>query len=139
MCILSMMYKTNNSVLFWNSIIHLPYVFVHLYQKILNFWLLLSLLSDLDLLSISSLFGSLCYLNIKGCALVTDIGISKLLCKCPNIKSLILSYTSFGRNSVLALCSDNMTSAVSSGDCDHRKSGTMAYHLHQLQINGCKG
>ncbi|KAH7671420.1 RNI-like protein [Dioscorea alata] len=95
-------------------------------------------IDDLDLLNISSLFGSLCYLNIKGCALVTDIGISKLLCKCPNIKSLILSHTSFGRNSVLALCSDNMTSGVSSGDCDHRKSGTMAYHLHQLQINGCK-
>ncbi|KAM0940350.1 putative chromatin remodeling & transcription regulator BTB-POZ family [Dioscorea sansibarensis] len=95
-------------------------------------------IDDLDLLNISSLSGSLCYLNIKGCALVTDIGISKLLCKCPNIKSLILSYTSFGRNSVLALCSDNMTPGVSSGDCAQGKSGTMAYHLHQLQINCCQ-
>ncbi|KAJ0973435.1 hypothetical protein J5N97_021394 [Dioscorea zingiberensis] len=95
-------------------------------------------INDSDLLNISSLSGSLCYLNIMGCTLVTDIGISKLLCKCLKIKSVILSYTSFGKNSVLTLCSDNMTLGASSGGRDCNSSGTMAYRLQQLQINGCK-
>ncbi|KAG0494161.1 hypothetical protein HPP92_005155 [Vanilla planifolia] len=93
-------------------------------------------IDDLMLIKISSMVPSLTHLNIKGCALLTDLGISKLLNKCMNVRSFISSYTAFGRNSVLVLCSNN---TLSDGfDGTHVNSSTMASKLQQLQIDGCK-
>nr|XP_010940313.1 BTB/POZ domain-containing protein FBL11 [Elaeis guineensis] len=97
-------------------------------------------LNDLDLLKISALSDSLSYLNIKGCTVVTDAGISKLLCKCFKILSLILSYTSFGINSILTLCSGCiLPDSFPEIHHDHKYSNTMAFRLQQLDIGGCKG
>ncbi|KAG1369638.1 hypothetical protein COCNU_15G000040 [Cocos nucifera] len=97
-------------------------------------------LNDLDLLKISALSDSLSYLNIKGCTLVTDAGISKLLCKCFKILSLILSYTSFGINSILTLCSGRvLPDGFPEIHHNHKYSNTMAFRLQQLDIGGCKG
>ncbi|XP_008788422.2 BTB/POZ domain-containing protein FBL11 isoform X2 [Phoenix dactylifera] len=95
-------------------------------------------LNDLDLLKLSALSDSLSYLNIKGCTLVTDAGISKLLCKCFKILSLILSYTSFGRNSILTLCSGHIYGFPEIHH-NHKYSNTMAFRLQQLDISGCTG
>ncbi|KAG0492064.1 hypothetical protein HPP92_005462 [Vanilla planifolia] len=93
-------------------------------------------IDDLMLIKISSMVPSLTHLNIKGCALLTDLGISKLLNKCMNVRSFISSYTAFGRNSVLVLCSNN---TLSDGfDGTHVNSSSMASKLQQLQIDGCK-
>lgn len=100
---------------------------------------LLFFLSDLDLLKISALCGSLSYLNIKGCTMVTDMGISKLISKCLHIKSLILSYTSFGKSSVGVLCSDLLLTSNLTEASDHKYSCTMAFRLQQLHVDGCKG
>ncbi|CAL9770597.1 unnamed protein product [Musa acuminata subsp. burmannicoides] len=96
-------------------------------------------INDLDLLKISALCGSLSYLNIKGCTMVTDMGISKLISKCLHIKSLILSYTSFGQSSVGVLCSDLLLTSNLTEVSDHKYSCTMAFRLQQLHIDGCKG
>lgn len=97
-------------------------------------------LNDLDLLKISALSDSLSYLNIKGCTIVTDAGISKLLCKCLKILSLILSYTSFGRTSILTLCSGHtLPNGFPEVHHNHKYSDTMAFRLQQLDIDGCKG
>ncbi|KAJ8479048.1 hypothetical protein OPV22_022775 [Ensete ventricosum] len=96
-------------------------------------------INDLDLLKISALCGSLSYLNIKGCTMVTDTGISKLISKCLHIKSLILSYTSFGKSSVGVLCSDLLLTSNLTEVTDHKYSCTMAFWLQQLHIDGCEG
>ncbi|URE49019.1 BTB POZ domain-containing protein [Musa troglodytarum] len=96
-------------------------------------------INDLDLMKISALCGSLSYLSIKGCTMVTDMGISKLISKCIHIKSLILSYTSFGKSSVGVLCSDLLSTSNFTEDSNHKYSCTMAFRLQQLHIDGCKG
>ncbi|XP_042436539.1 BTB/POZ domain-containing protein FBL11-like isoform X1 [Zingiber officinale] len=96
-------------------------------------------ITDTDLLKISALCGSLSYLNIKGCTVVTDMGISTLVSKCLKIQSLFLSYTSFGRNSIEVLCSDCLLIQKFTEVDDHKYSKTIAYRLHQLHIDGCKG
>ncbi|KAJ6831516.1 BTB/POZ domain-containing protein FBL11 isoform X1 [Iris pallida] len=97
-------------------------------------------INDWDLLYISTLSNSLSYLNIKGCTLVTDMGISKLICKCRNIHSLILSFTSFGRNSVMTLCSIHTNlDSVHGVHHNHKYSDIMAFRLQQLHIDGCRG
>ncbi|KAG2309184.1 hypothetical protein Bca52824_028932 [Brassica carinata] len=84
-------------------------------------------LYDTDLRSISRLCGSLCYLNIKGCALLSDACIAYVIQKCKSLHSLIVCYTSFSENSVLALCSG--TSVTSS----------LASNLQMLHMSKCEG
>ncbi|XP_077241234.1 ubiquitin-protein ligase isoform X2 [Tasmannia lanceolata] len=96
-------------------------------------------ITDLDLLNISVLSGSLSYLNLEGCTSVTDVGISKLICKCMNLSSLLVSDTYFGRDSILALCSDSPFFIGFPGVHPDRKySCTLAFRLQQLHIGGCK-
>ena len=54
---------------------------------------------------ISKFCASLHDLNLKRCISVTDVGISNLICKCMKLHSIVVCNTSFGKNSVLALCS----------------------------------
>lgn len=97
-------------------------------------------INDSDLSFISILSDSLASLNIKGCITVTDTGISKLLGKCRKVHSLVLSYTSFGRMSIITLCSSHIFP-----DGFHRVhhnpiySDMMAFGLQQLHLDGCKG
>uniref|UniRef100_A0A1D1XZ41 BTB/POZ domain-containing protein FBL11 n=1 Tax=Anthurium amnicola TaxID=1678845 RepID=A0A1D1XZ41_9ARAE len=97
-------------------------------------------LDDSGLLNISGLSGSLCYLNLKGCSTVTDVGISKLIQECINIQSIIVSYTSFGMNSILVLCSEKEfpnTSFVVHDNYEY--SSTIAFRLRELHMDGCRG
>jgi len=55
-------------------------------------------IDDVDLLKISVLKNSLCYINIRNCTLLTDDGISNFLLKCTKIHSMILSYTFFWKS-----------------------------------------
>ncbi|KAJ0259689.1 BTB/POZ domain-containing protein FBL11 [Hirschfeldia incana] len=84
-------------------------------------------LYDADLRSISRLCSSLCYLNIKGCALLSDACIAYVIQKCKSLHSLIVCYTSFSENSVLALCAG--TSVTSS----------LASNLQMLHMSKCEG
>lgn len=62
-------------------------------------------MADSDLQFISEFLVSLQYLNLRGCISLTDVGIASLLLKCPKLHSVLVCDTSFGINSVLALCS----------------------------------
>uniref|UniRef100_J3L890 Uncharacterized protein n=1 Tax=Oryza brachyantha TaxID=4533 RepID=J3L890_ORYBR len=88
---------------------------------------------DADLLKISILKNSLCYINIKNCTLLTDDGISKLLLKCMKIHSMVLSYTSFGNQSIQMLCTTNPLD--SKDECSH----VMAFGMQELHLDGCQG
>lgn len=97
-------------------------------------------MTDLSLQYISKFCVSLYHLNIKGCIYVTDIGISYLIGRCKNLNSIMVCDTSFGINSVQALCS-----AISDGGNfpslhsreDHLNS--VAYNLQSLHMGGCIG
>ncbi|KAG2285469.1 hypothetical protein Bca52824_045073 [Brassica carinata] len=84
-------------------------------------------LYDKDLRSISRSCGSLCYLNIKGCALLSDACIAYVIERCKSLHSLIVCYTSFSESSVLALCAG--TSVTSS----------LASNLQILHMSKCEG
>ncbi|KAF4368234.1 hypothetical protein F8388_022867 [Cannabis sativa] len=82
-----------------------------------------------DLLYIAKFCTNLQHLNLKGCTALTDVGI------CLRLKSIILCHTSFGLNSVLALCSDfhgydNTTTQISE---------SLAFNIQTLHIGNCKG
>ncbi|XP_045795974.1 BTB/POZ domain-containing protein FBL11 isoform X1 [Trifolium pratense] len=91
--------------------------------------------SDLSLQYISKLCVSLCHLNIKGCIYVTDIGISGLIDRCEKLNSLVVCDTSFGINSVEALCSANFPS-LRSGD---KHLNSLVGNLQALHMGGCIG
>ena len=74
----------------------------------------------MDLLKISVLKNSLCYINIRNCTLLTDDGISNFLLKCTKIHSMIVSYTSFGNRSIQTL-------------------HDMTFNIQELHLGGCKG
>uniref|UniRef100_A0A0D3EZ53 BACK domain-containing protein n=1 Tax=Oryza barthii TaxID=65489 RepID=A0A0D3EZ53_9ORYZ len=90
-------------------------------------------ITDVDLLKISILKNSLCYINIKNCTLLTDDGISKLLLKCTKIHSMVLSYTSFGNQSIQTLCNSNPLDSMD----EYRH--VMAFRMQELHLDGCKG
>ncbi|KAG2603532.1 hypothetical protein PVAP13_5KG777000 [Panicum virgatum] len=77
-------------------------------------------IDDVDLLKISVLKNSLCYINIRNCTLLTDDGISNFLLKCTKIHSMIVSYTSFGNRSIQTL-------------------HDMTFNIQELHLGGCKG
>lgn len=93
--------------------------------------------ADVDLLEISVLKNSLCYINIRNCILLTDHGISALLLKCTKIHSMVLSYTSFGNHSVRTLCTFNPSDSFP----DHKDkcAHIMAFRMQELHLDGCKG
>lgn len=95
---------------------------------------------DSDLLYISNFCVSLHYLNLKGCISVTDVGISNLICRCVKLHSILVCDTSFGINSILALCSASTNFGASSAThFGKRHSNTLAYKLQTLHMGGCKG
>ncbi|PUZ52828.1 hypothetical protein GQ55_5G004800 [Panicum hallii var. hallii] len=77
-------------------------------------------IDDVDLLKISVLKNSLCYINIRNCTLLTDGGISNFLLRCTKIHSMVLSYTSFGNRSIQTL-------------------HYMTVNIQELHLSGCKG
>ncbi|KAJ1287252.1 hypothetical protein BS78_03G416700 [Paspalum vaginatum] len=89
-------------------------------------------IDDVDLLEMSVLKNSLCYINIRNCSLLTDDGISNLLTKCTKIHSMVLSYTSFGSRSIQTLCTTKPP--------DHNgHAHVMAFYMQELHLDGCKG
>ncbi|RDY08801.1 BTB/POZ domain-containing protein FBL11, partial [Mucuna pruriens] len=96
--------------------------------------------SDLVLHYISELCVSLRHLNIKGCISVTDIGISDLISTCKKLNSIVVCDTSFGINSVQALCSAISDSgnfpSLHSRD-KHLNSVVSKFEI--LHMNGCRG
>eukprot|EP00268_Persea_americana_P057433 TRINITY_DN6883_c0_g1_i31.p1 TRINITY_DN6883_c0_g1~~TRINITY_DN6883_c0_g1_i31.p1 ORF type:complete len:497 (+),score=50.29 TRINITY_DN6883_c0_g1_i31:436-1926(+) len=96
-------------------------------------------INDIDLHIISGFSSSLSHLNLKGCSSVTDLGISQLVSNCMNLCSLLVSDTNFGRNSVLALCSDvPLPAHLLRLHHHHMHLSTLAFRLQQLHICGCK-
>ncbi|KAL6616789.1 hypothetical protein ACP70R_039059 [Stipagrostis hirtigluma subsp. patula] len=93
-------------------------------------------ISDLDLLEISVLKNTLCYINIRHCTLLTDEGISTLLLKCTKIHSMVLSCTSFGDQSIQTLCTPNPSESTG---CDYEHGHVMAFNMQELHLDGCKG
>ncbi|XP_057951547.1 BTB/POZ domain-containing protein FBL11 isoform X4 [Malania oleifera] len=90
-----------------------------------------------DLQNISELCVSLHYLNLKGCISVTDVGISILIKSCIKLHSIVVCDTSFGRNSVLALCSDIPNFPAEHFERKH--ASWSAFKLQTLHMGGCKG
>jgi len=103
-----------------------------------NFFILS--MADLGLQYISKFCVSLCHLNIKGCICVTDIGISDLIHRCNKLNSIVVCDTSFGINSVQALCS-----AISDGGnfpSLHSRDmhlNSVVSNLQALHMGGCIG
>ncbi|CAN8316642.1 unnamed protein product [Cochlearia groenlandica] len=90
---------------------------------------------DADLRIISRSCDSLCYLNIKGCALLSDACIAYAIKRCKKLRSLVVCYTSFSENSILALCTSTCTSLTN----DHIDSSSLASNLQILHMNKCEG
>ncbi|KAF6166049.1 hypothetical protein GIB67_012946 [Kingdonia uniflora] len=96
-------------------------------------------ITDSDLINISKFCGSLSYLDLKGCTSVTDVGLSKLIYECVNLQSLVVSDTYFGRQSVIALCSDfSHLDGFPGMPNDLKQSSSLAFKLLELQIGDCK-
>ncbi|KAF7026411.1 hypothetical protein CFC21_038519 [Triticum aestivum] len=93
-------------------------------------------ITDMNLLEISMLKSSLCYINIKHCTLLTDDGISTLLLNCRKMHSMILSYTSFGNHSIQTLCSLDPSDGFSYHKDEH--AHVMAFRLQELHLEGCE-
>ncbi|XP_076899936.1 BTB/POZ domain-containing protein FBL11 isoform X2 [Bidens hawaiensis] len=94
--------------------------------------------TDFDLQSISEICFSLTYINLKGCILVSDAGISSLICRCLKLNSIVACDTYFGQQSILALCSLNAR-------CDDvlaehsMQSIPQGSNIQMLHMGGCKG
>ncbi|XP_044446311.1 BTB/POZ domain-containing protein FBL11 isoform X1 [Triticum aestivum] len=93
-------------------------------------------ITDMNLLEISMLKSSLCYINIKHCTLLTDDGISTLLLNCRKMHSMVLSYTSFGNHSIQTLCSLDPSDSFSYHKDEH--AHVMAFRLQELHLEGCE-
>ena len=106
----------------------------------LSHWPFLSMfMPDLDLQYISKFCASLQDLNLKGCISVTDVGISNLICNCTKLHSIVVCDTSFGKNSVLALCSGISSNyGNSSADDWGWNCNSLISNLQKLHIGGCK-
>lgn len=95
--------------------------------------------SDFDLKNVAESCGSLCYLNINGCTSVTDDGISILILKCVMLHSILICDTSFGENSVRALCFGFLKLDGLAVPQSEKSSHLLASKLQMLEIGGCKG
>ncbi|XP_024188680.1 BTB/POZ domain-containing protein FBL11 isoform X2 [Rosa chinensis] len=94
-------------------------------------------LSDSDLQFISEFLVSLQYLNLRGCISLTDVGIASLLLKCPKLHSVLVCDTSFGINSVLALCS-SPSDYIAGQHIENKHLDPLAFNLQALHMGGCK-
>lgn len=95
---------------------------------------------DSDLRDISEFCVSLCYLNLKACTSVTDTGMSILIRKCIKLQSILVCDTSFGRDSIVALCcSIPNSSKCAAVDFGNRPQDSVALKLQMLHLGGCKG
>ncbi|WOG91095.1 hypothetical protein DCAR_0310343 [Daucus carota subsp. sativus] len=96
--------------------------------------------TDHDLQSLSRACVSLSYINLKGCTSVSDGGIAVVILECINLHSIVVCETSFGDNSIMALCShlpggDRLASAQTEGN----NSMSLAHKLQKLHMGGCMG
>lgn len=95
---------------------------------------------DSDLQDISDLCVSLCYINLKACTSVTDMGMSILIRRCFKLQSILVCDTLFGRNSILALCCSIPNSGNSAAvDFGNKQQNSVALKLQTLHMGGCKG
>lgn len=83
---------------------------------------------------------SLSYINLKGCTSVSDGGFAVVILECVNLHSIVVCETSFGQNSIRALCScipgcDRLTSSQTKGS----NSTSLAHKLQKLHMGGCIG
>ncbi|CAJ1886721.1 unnamed protein product [Sphenostylis stenocarpa] len=96
--------------------------------------------NDLGLHYISKLCVSLRHLNIKGCISVTDIGISDLISTSEKLNSIVVCETSFGINSVQALCSAISDSGTfSSLHSRDKHLNSVMSNFETLHMGGCRG
>ncbi|CAI9097792.1 OLC1v1034284C1 [Oldenlandia corymbosa var. corymbosa] len=93
-------------------------------------------ISDSDLQAVAISCASLCFLNISGCLSVTDAGISFVILNCLSLESLLACDTSFGPQSVLALCS---IEPIPEDTKVRIPLQSRAYKLQTLHIGGCSG
>ena len=104
-----------------------------------NFFEKSMFMPDLDLQYISKFCASLHDLNLKGCISVTDVGISNITCNCMKLHSIVVCDTTFGKNSVLALCSGISSNyGNSSADDWGWNCNSLISNLQKLHIGGCK-
>ncbi|KAM7255015.1 hypothetical protein ACFE04_020256 [Oxalis oulophora] len=81
---------------------------------------------------------SLRFINLKGCISLTDVCISNLLRSCIKLQSVIVCDTSFGMNSILALCSSIPNFNSNSVEFGKKEKNSLASALQTLHIGGCK-
>uniref|UniRef100_A0A2P2LXB4 BTB/POZ domain-containing protein FBL11 isoform X5 n=1 Tax=Rhizophora mucronata TaxID=61149 RepID=A0A2P2LXB4_RHIMU len=93
---------------------------------------------DSDLQYLTALCRSLEYLNLKGCITITDVGLSNLISSCVKLHSIIACDTSFGMNSIQALCSSITYSGSLDPHAEKRCLRTLACNLQILHVGGCK-
>ncbi|KAL5743171.1 hypothetical protein ACOSP7_029903 [Xanthoceras sorbifolium] len=95
---------------------------------------------DSDMEFISKHCVSLSFLNLKGCISVTDISISNLILRCVKLHSILVCDTSFGMNSIQALCS--RIPKLGNSSASHfgkRNLDSLASNLQTLHMGCCKG
>ncbi|KAK8588743.1 hypothetical protein V6N13_087642 [Hibiscus sabdariffa] len=94
---------------------------------------------DSDIQYISKFCVSLCYLNLKGCSSVTDVCMANLICRCTKLHTLLVCHTSFGMNSILALCNAS-PSCINFPTAQFGKKplDSLASNLQLLHMGGCK-
>lgn len=96
------------------------------------YWILF--FPDSDLLFITKFCIYLQHVNVNGCTALTDVGLSALIHRRVRLRSILVCHTSFGLNSVLALCSRSHHKKDSSA----HSSESMSLNLLTLHIGGCK-
>ncbi|KAM1196846.1 hypothetical protein ACFX2I_008519 [Malus domestica] len=94
-------------------------------------------LYDSDLQYISRFCVCLQYLNLKGCISLTDVGIASVLGRCIKLHSVLVCDTSFGINSVLALCSSS-SNHIAVQQIENEQLDSLAHNLQTLHMGSCK-
>ncbi|KAF5750489.1 BTB/POZ domain-containing protein FBL11 [Tripterygium wilfordii] len=94
---------------------------------------------DMDLQYISEISVSLQYINLNGCISLTDLSISNLLRRCVKLNSILVCDTSFGVDSILALCSANFSFGSSAACLGKQHLDSLACNLQTLHMGGCRG
>ncbi|XVE61524.1 hypothetical protein DITRI_Ditri06bG0047200 [Diplodiscus trichospermus] len=93
---------------------------------------------DSDIQYISKFCLSLCYLNLNGCISVTDVCIANLIRRCTKLHSILVCHTSFGMNSILALCSASPSFSNSpTAEFGRKHLDSLASNLQLLHMGGC--
>ncbi|KAK6290124.1 hypothetical protein POUND7_001665 [Theobroma cacao] len=94
---------------------------------------------DSDIQYIAKFCVSLCYLNLKGCISLTDVCIANLIRRCTKLHSIVVCHTSFGMNSILALCTaSSILSNSPTAQFGKKHLDSLAANLQLLHMGGCK-